>query len=144
MSPVTLQNSKPFFFLRTDRFQAHAVSNLQIIFLLWNIVSGVVQKFSMEDKFSQEINDFLLGNQNFSIKEFTRKNGFYLNHSTLLECEFFGRTCHPEVNIFPFITSEAWRGRGCILTTQLQTPGFPSYSPCFPFTVGQLGENILL
>uniref|UniRef100_A0A8C3CNR1 Acid sensing ion channel subunit family member 5 n=1 Tax=Cairina moschata TaxID=8855 RepID=A0A8C3CNR1_CAIMO len=83
-------------FCNLNRFQAHAVSNLQIIFLLWNIVSGVVQKFSMEDKFSQEINDFLLGNQNFSIKEFTRKNGFYLNHSTLLECEFFGRTCHPE------------------------------------------------
>ncbi|KAM9381779.1 LOW QUALITY PROTEIN: bile acid-sensitive ion channel [Phaethornis superciliosus] len=41
------------------------------------------------------INDALLGNQNFSIKEFTRENGFYLNRSTLLECTFFG-PCYPQ------------------------------------------------
>ncbi|XP_042685593.1 acid-sensing ion channel 5 isoform X1 [Centrocercus urophasianus] len=83
-------------FCNLNRFQAHAVSNLQIIFSLWNIVFGIVQTFSMEDKYFQELNGFLLGNQNFSIKEFTRENGFYLNGSTLLECEFFGKTCHPE------------------------------------------------
>lgn len=100
ISPITLQNSKQFFLLPTDRFQAHAVSNLKIIFLIWNIVSGVLQKFAVQDKYSQELNDFLLGNQNFSIKEFTKKNGFYLNSSTLLECEFFGKPCYPQVNMF--------------------------------------------
>lgn len=100
ISPITLQNSKQFFLLSADRFQAHAVNNLRIIFLIWNIVSGVLQKFSMEDKYSQELNDFLLGNQKFSIKEFTRKNGFYLNSSTLLECDFFGKPCYPQVNMF--------------------------------------------
>uniref|UniRef100_A0A8B9N984 Acid sensing ion channel subunit family member 5 n=1 Tax=Accipiter nisus TaxID=211598 RepID=A0A8B9N984_9AVES len=83
-------------FCNLNRFQAHAVNNLRIIFLIWNIVSGVLQKFSMEDKYSQELNDFLLGNQKFSIKEFTRKNGFYLNSSTLLECDFFGKPCYPQ------------------------------------------------
>ncbi|OXB70046.1 UNVERIFIED_CONTAM: hypothetical protein H355_002792 [Colinus virginianus] len=78
------------------RFQTHAVSNLQIIFFLWNIVSGNVKKFAIEDKYFQELNGFLHRNQNFSIKEFTRENGFYLNGSTLLECEFFGKTCHPK------------------------------------------------
>uniref|UniRef100_A0A8C4PCJ0 Bile acid-sensitive ion channel n=1 Tax=Dromaius novaehollandiae TaxID=8790 RepID=A0A8C4PCJ0_DRONO len=83
-------------FCNLNRFQAHAVTNLQIIFFLWSIVSGVLQEISMKDNFSQELNDFLLGNQNFSIKEFTRENGFYLNSSTLLECEFFGKPCYPE------------------------------------------------
>ncbi|NWR93840.1 ASIC5 protein, partial [Furnarius figulus] len=83
-------------FCSLNRFQAHAVSNLRIIFLIWNIVSAILQKFAMEDKYSQELNDFLAGNQNFSIKEFTRKNGFYLNSSTLLECDFFGKPCYPQ------------------------------------------------
>lgn len=100
ISPVVLQNSTQFFLLPTDRFQAQAVNNLKIIFFIWNIVSGVLKKIGMEDKHSQELNDFLLGNQNFSIKEFTRKNGFYLNSSTLLECEFFGKPCYPQVNTF--------------------------------------------
>jgi len=64
------------------------------------MVYGALPKFPMEDKYSQELNDFLLGNQNFSIKEFTRKNGFYLNSSTLIECEFFGKPCYPQVNTF--------------------------------------------
>ena len=100
ISPITLQNSKQFFLLPIDRFQAHAVSNLKIIFFIWNMVYGALPKFPMEDKYSQELNDFLLGNQNFSIKEFTRKNGFYLNSSTLIECEFFGKPCYPQVNTF--------------------------------------------
>ncbi|KAK2542823.1 Asic5 [Columba livia] len=79
-----------------NRFQAHAVSNLKIIFLIWNIVSGAQHKSHVEEKYSQELHDFLLGNQNFSIKEFTRKNGFYLNSSTLLECDFFGKPCNPQ------------------------------------------------
>ncbi|NXT11277.1 ASIC5 protein, partial [Prunella fulvescens] len=83
-------------FCNLNRFQAHAVSNMKVIFLIWNIVSAIVQKFAMEDKYSQELNDFLLGNQNFSIKDFTRKNGFYLNSSTLLECDFFGKPCYPQ------------------------------------------------
>nr|XP_009675539.1 PREDICTED: acid-sensing ion channel 5 [Struthio camelus australis] len=83
-------------FCNLNRFQAHAVINLRIIFFLWSIVSGVLQEIAMKDNFSQELNDFLLGNQNFSIKEFTRENGFYLNSSTLLECEFFGKPCYPE------------------------------------------------
>ncbi|XP_053831368.1 acid-sensing ion channel 5 [Vidua macroura] len=83
-------------FCNLNRFQAHAVSNLKVIFLIWNIVSAILQKFAMEDKYSQELNDFLLGNKNFSIKDFTRKNGFYLNSSTLLECDFFGKPCYPQ------------------------------------------------
>ncbi|NXK76745.1 ASIC5 protein, partial [Amazona guildingii] len=83
-------------FCNLNRFQAHAVSNLKIIFFIWNIVSGVLHNFSMENKYSRELNDFLLGNQNFSIKEFTKKNGFYLNSSTLLECNFFGKPCYPQ------------------------------------------------
>ncbi|XP_068798475.1 acid-sensing ion channel 5 [Struthio camelus] len=83
-------------FCNLNRFQAHAVINLRIIFFLWSIVSGVLQEIAMKDNFSQELNAFLLGNQNFSIKEFTRENGFYLNSSTLLECEFFGKPCYPE------------------------------------------------
>uniref|UniRef100_A0A8C6YQT4 Acid sensing ion channel subunit family member 5 n=1 Tax=Nothoprocta perdicaria TaxID=30464 RepID=A0A8C6YQT4_NOTPE len=83
-------------FCNLNRFQAHAVTNLRIIYLLWSIMSGVHQKISVQVNFSQELNNFLLGNQNFSIKEFTREHGFYLNSSTLLECEFFGKPCYPE------------------------------------------------
>ncbi|KAK2527624.1 Asic5 [Columba guinea] len=83
-------------FCNLNRFQAHAVSNLKIIFLIWNIVSGAQHKSHVEEKYSQELHDFLLGNQNFSIKEFTRKNGFYLNSSTLLKCDFFGKPCNPQ------------------------------------------------
>uniref|UniRef100_K7GH96 Bile acid-sensitive ion channel n=1 Tax=Pelodiscus sinensis TaxID=13735 RepID=K7GH96_PELSI len=82
-------------FCNLNRFQTHAVANLKIVFFLWSIVSGVLHAF-YSNKFSQELNDFLLGHQNFSIKEFTRNNGFYLNNSTLLECDFFGQPCYPE------------------------------------------------
>ncbi|XP_053112163.1 acid-sensing ion channel 5 [Hemicordylus capensis] len=83
-------------FCNLNRFQTQAVANLSIIFFLWSIVSGVLHMFDMSDKFGPEISDFLQGNQNFSIKEFTRNNGFYLNNSTLLECEYFGKPCYPE------------------------------------------------
>ncbi|EMP24930.1 Amiloride-sensitive cation channel 5 [Chelonia mydas] len=82
-------------FCNLNRFQAHAVANLSIVFFLWSIVAGVLRAFTI-DKFSQELTDFLQGHQNFSIKEFTRNNGFYLNNSTLLECDFFGQPCYPE------------------------------------------------
>ncbi|XP_032080583.1 acid-sensing ion channel 5 isoform X2 [Thamnophis elegans] len=83
-------------FCNLNRFQTQAVANLSIVFFLWSIVSGVLRMFSTDDKFSQELQDFFQGNQNFSIKEFTRDNGFYLNSSTLLSCEFFGKKCHPK------------------------------------------------
>ncbi|XP_050802468.1 acid-sensing ion channel 5 [Gopherus flavomarginatus] len=83
-------------FCNMNRFQVHAVANLSIIFFLWSIVSGVLHAFDTDNKFSQELKDFLQGNQNFSIEEFTRNNGFYLNSSTLLECDFFGQPCYPE------------------------------------------------
>ncbi|NXN97176.1 ASIC5 protein, partial [Rhinopomastus cyanomelas] len=83
-------------FCNLNRFQAHAVDNLKIVYIIWSIVSGVLKKIGKEDKISQQLNYFLTRNQNFSIKEFTRKNGFYLNSSTLLECEFFGKPCYPQ------------------------------------------------
>ncbi|XP_048364692.1 acid-sensing ion channel 5 [Sphaerodactylus townsendi] len=83
-------------FCNMNRYQTQAVANLSIIFFLWSIVSGVLHFLDAEDKFGQELSDFLQRNQNFSIKEFTRNNGFYLNNSTLLECEFFGKTCYPQ------------------------------------------------
>uniref|UniRef100_A0A8D0BCK1 Bile acid-sensitive ion channel n=1 Tax=Salvator merianae TaxID=96440 RepID=A0A8D0BCK1_SALMN len=84
-------------FCNLNRFQTQAVANLSIIFFLWSIVSGVLHMFDIGSTiFGQELTDFVQGNQNFSIKEFTRNNGFYLNKSTLLECDFFGKPCYPE------------------------------------------------
>ncbi|XP_020637095.1 bile acid-sensitive ion channel [Pogona vitticeps] len=83
-------------FCNLNRFQTQAVANLGIIFFLWSIVSAVLHMFNSGDNSNQDLNSFLQGNQNFSIKEFTRNNGFYLNSSTLLECEFFGQPCYPE------------------------------------------------
>lgn len=137
ISPVVLQNSTQFFLLPTDRFQAQAVNNLKIIFFIWNIVSGVLKKIGMEDKHSQELNDFLLGNQNFSIKEFTRKNGFYLNSSTLLECEFFGKPCYPQVNTF------IYHGGDAFLPLSLKHLALPATTR-FPFTVSQWRKIVLL
>ncbi|XP_030048090.1 bile acid-sensitive ion channel [Microcaecilia unicolor] len=85
-------------FCNLNRYQTQAVANLSIVFFLWSIVSAVLH-FSTVDgnsKFSQEISEFLQGNQNFSIKEFTRNYGFYLNNSTLLKCEYFGKPCYPK------------------------------------------------
>ncbi|XP_042326037.1 acid-sensing ion channel 5 isoform X2 [Sceloporus undulatus] len=83
-------------FCNLNRFQTQAVANLSIIVFLWSIVSEVLHMFHIGDTFDQELTKFLQGNQNFSIKEFTRNNGFYLNASTLLDCEFFGKPCFPE------------------------------------------------
>ncbi|OCT96981.1 hypothetical protein XELAEV_18009201mg [Xenopus laevis] len=85
-------------FCNLNRFQTKAVNNLSIAFFLWNIVSAVLHYTSIISDSSemQEVADFLTLNKNFSIKEFTRNYGFYLNNSTLLKCSFFGYPCYPE------------------------------------------------
>ncbi|XP_069486423.1 acid-sensing ion channel 5 [Ambystoma mexicanum] len=85
-------------FCNLNRFQTQAVANLSVIFFLWSIVSTVLHVSTSENnsKIAQEIADFLQLHQNFSIKEFTRNNGFYLDNSTLLSCDFFGKPCYPE------------------------------------------------
>ncbi|KAH0616057.1 hypothetical protein JD844_026865 [Phrynosoma platyrhinos] len=93
---IATEESESYTIFLICRFQAQAVANLSIIVFLWSIVSEVLHMFYTGDKFDQELTKFLQGNQNFSIKEFTRNNGFYLNASTLLECEFFGKPCFPE------------------------------------------------
>lgn len=86
-------------FIPTNRFQAGAAATFGIIFFLWNIVSKVLhlQEISTNSTGSKEAIDFLASERNFSITEFVKENGFYLNSSTLLECEFFGKPCGPEV-----------------------------------------------
>ncbi|CAH2301228.1 acid-sensing ion channel 5 [Pelobates cultripes] len=65
---------------------------------MWNVVSAVLLSTSIdaEENHLQEVIDFLQRNQNFSIKEFTRNYGFYLNKSTLLKCSYFGVPCYAE------------------------------------------------
>ncbi|XP_075193909.1 bile acid-sensitive ion channel [Anomaloglossus baeobatrachus] len=85
-------------FCNLNRYQTNAVNNLSIAFLMWNIVSTVLH-FSNNGENSdnlQEVIDFLQLNQNFSIKDFTKNHGFYINNSTLLKCNFFGIPCYPE------------------------------------------------
>ncbi|XP_053559065.1 acid-sensing ion channel 5 [Bombina bombina] len=85
-------------FCNVNRFQTQAVNNLSVAFLLWNLVSAVLHLscISCDSENFQEVIDFLQSNQNFSIKEFTRNYGFYLDNSTLLKCNFFGNPCYPE------------------------------------------------
>ncbi|XP_010812142.2 acid-sensing ion channel 5 [Bos taurus] len=85
-------------FCNLNRFQAGAAATFGIIFFLWNIVSKVLhlQEISTNSTGSKEAIDFLASERNFSITEFVKENGFYLNSSTLLECEFFGKPCGPE------------------------------------------------
>ncbi|MEE6461170.1 hypothetical protein FKM82_001217 [Ascaphus truei] len=85
-------------FCNLNRFQTQAVNNLSVAFFLWNIVSAVLHLSNINDDSNdlQEVIDFLQLNQNFSIKEFTKNYGFYLNNSTLLKCDFFGNPCYPE------------------------------------------------
>ncbi|XP_049625579.1 acid-sensing ion channel 5 [Suncus etruscus] len=85
-------------FCNLNRFQTDAVAKFSIIFFLWNLVSKVLhlQGINTNSTGSKEINDFLASHQNFSITEFVKKNGFYLNKKTLLECEFFGKPCGPK------------------------------------------------
>uniref|UniRef100_A0A8D1N5K8 Bile acid-sensitive ion channel n=1 Tax=Sus scrofa TaxID=9823 RepID=A0A8D1N5K8_PIG len=85
-------------FCNLNRFQTEAAAKFGIIFFLWNIVSKVLhlQGIQTNSTGSKEAIDFLASHQNFSIAEFVKKNGFYLNSSTLLECNFFGKPCGPK------------------------------------------------
>ncbi|XP_006213642.1 acid-sensing ion channel 5 [Vicugna pacos] len=91
-------------FCNLNRFQTEAATKFGIIFFLWHIVSKVLhlQEVSTNSTGSKEAIDFLTSHQNFSITEFVKKKGFYLNRSTLLECDFFGKPCGPEdfVHVF--------------------------------------------
>ncbi|GAB1287637.1 Acid-sensing ion channel 5 [Apodemus speciosus] len=81
-----------------NRFQTEAVSRFGLIFFLWDIVSKVLrlQEISSNHTDPPETLDFVTNHQNFSITEFVKNNGFYLNHDTLVHCEFFGKTCGPK------------------------------------------------
>nr|KAF6400376.1 acid sensing ion channel subunit family member 5 [Rousettus aegyptiacus] len=81
--------------MRHPRFQTDAVAKFGVIFVLWNIVSKVLhlRKIGVNSTSAKEPIDFLESQQNFSITEFVKKNGFYLNNITLLECDFFGKPC---------------------------------------------------
>ncbi|XP_063812612.1 acid-sensing ion channel 5 [Pseudophryne corroboree] len=89
-------------FCNLNRFQTRAVNNLSVAFFMWNIVSTVLHFSNMEKDIQQEVLDFLQLHHNFSIKDFTRNYGFYLNNRTLLKCDFYGYTCYPEdfVHVF--------------------------------------------
>lgn len=91
-------------FIPTTRFQTEAVSRFGIIFFLWDIVSKVLrlQEISGNNTGSPEALDFVASHRNFSITEFVKNNGFYLNHDTLVHCEFFGKTCDPKVTVEHF------------------------------------------
>ncbi|XP_004471710.1 acid-sensing ion channel 5 [Dasypus novemcinctus] len=85
-------------FCNLNRFQTDAAAKFGIIFFLWSIVSKVLhlQEISTNSTDFKKAIDFLASHQNFSIMEFVKKNGFYLNNSTLLECDFFGKPCDPK------------------------------------------------
>ncbi|KAL1777805.1 acid-sensing ion channel 5 [Sigmodon hispidus] len=85
-------------FILTNRFQTEAVSKFGIIVFLWDIVVKVLrlQEISANNTDSSKALDFVTSHQNFSIAEFVKKNGFYLNQDTLLHCEFFGKPCGPK------------------------------------------------
>ncbi|XP_038204168.1 acid-sensing ion channel 5 isoform X2 [Arvicola amphibius] len=85
-------------FCNLNRFQAEAVSKFGIIFFLWDVVSKVLrlQEVSANITHSPETLDFVTIHQNFSITEFVKNNGFYLNQDTLLDCKFFGKPCGPK------------------------------------------------
>ncbi|XP_040827341.1 acid-sensing ion channel 5 [Ochotona curzoniae] len=85
-------------FCNLNRFQADAVAKFGIIFSLWDIFSKVLhlQEIGENSTATRKAMDFVATQQNFSITDFIRNNGFYLNNSTLLECEFFGKPCGPK------------------------------------------------
>uniref|UniRef100_A0A8C5NXV8 Bile acid-sensitive ion channel n=1 Tax=Jaculus jaculus TaxID=51337 RepID=A0A8C5NXV8_JACJA len=84
-------------FCNLNRFQTHAVAKFGIIFFLWDMVSKVLhlQETRENSTSSSEAFHFVANQQNFSITEFVKNNGFYLNGNTLLDCEFFGKPCGP-------------------------------------------------
>ena len=91
-------------FIPANRFQTETAATFGVIFFVRNIVSKVLhpQEISTNSTGSKEAIDFLASKQNFSITQFVKTNGFYLNSSTLLECDFFGKPWGPEVMIQDF------------------------------------------
>uniref|UniRef100_A0A6I9M077 Bile acid-sensitive ion channel n=1 Tax=Peromyscus maniculatus bairdii TaxID=230844 RepID=A0A6I9M077_PERMB len=85
-------------FCNLNRFQTEAVSKFGIIVFLWDVVSKVLrlQEISGNHTESSETLDFVTSHQNFSITEFVKNNGFFLNQDTLLHCDFFGKPCGPK------------------------------------------------
>uniref|UniRef100_A0A2K5CZY0 Bile acid-sensitive ion channel n=1 Tax=Aotus nancymaae TaxID=37293 RepID=A0A2K5CZY0_AOTNA len=85
-------------FCNLNRFQTEAVAKFGVIIFLWHIVSKVLhlQEITANSTDSREATDFVASHQNFSIAEFIRNKGFYLNNSTLLDCDFFGKPCSPK------------------------------------------------
>ncbi|KAF5923437.1 hypothetical protein HPG69_006608 [Diceros bicornis minor] len=85
-------------FCNLNRFQTYAVAKFGVIFSLWTVVSKVLhlQEISANSTGSKKAIDFLASHQNFSIADFVKKNGFYLNNSTLLDCDFYGKPCGPQ------------------------------------------------
>nr|XP_002716931.1 acid-sensing ion channel 5 [Oryctolagus cuniculus] len=85
-------------FCNLNRFQSDAVAKFGMVILLWDIVSKVIhlQDIGANSTASKEAMDFVASHQNFSITEFVRNNGFYLNNNTLLKCQFFGKPCGPK------------------------------------------------
>ncbi|KAL0593882.1 Acid-sensing ion channel 5, partial [Plecturocebus cupreus] len=85
-------------FCNLNRFQTDAVAKFGVIIFLWHIVSKVLhlQEITANSTDIREATDFVASHQNFSIKEFIRNRGFYLNDSTLLDCDFFGKPCSPK------------------------------------------------
>nr|XP_011751138.1 acid-sensing ion channel 5 [Macaca nemestrina] len=85
-------------FCNLNRFQTDAVAKFGVIFFLWHIVSKVLhlREITANSTGSTEATDFVASHQNFSIAEFIRNKGFYLDNSTLLDCDFFGKPCSPK------------------------------------------------
>uniref|UniRef100_A0A8C9JPM4 Acid sensing ion channel subunit family member 5 n=1 Tax=Panthera tigris altaica TaxID=74533 RepID=A0A8C9JPM4_PANTA len=86
-------------FISTNRFQTDVTAKFSIIFFLRNIVSNVLYLQEIRSNYTgfKDAIDFFASYQNFSITEFVKKkNGLYLNNSTLLECDFFGKPCGPQ------------------------------------------------
>uniref|UniRef100_A0A2K6FN64 Bile acid-sensitive ion channel n=1 Tax=Propithecus coquereli TaxID=379532 RepID=A0A2K6FN64_PROCO len=85
-------------FCNLNRFQTDAVAKFSLIYFLWHVASKVLhrQDINANSTDSKEAVDFVKSHQNFSIAEFIRNNGFYLNSNTLLDCDFFGIPCGPK------------------------------------------------
>ncbi|XP_004638788.1 acid-sensing ion channel 5 [Octodon degus] len=85
-------------FCNLNRFKTEAVARFSIIFFLWDVVSKVLhaQEINANSTSSHQAAVFVATHQDFSIKEFVKNNGFYLNRRTLLSCDFFGMPCGPE------------------------------------------------
>ncbi|XP_042195484.1 acid-sensing ion channel 5-like [Callorhinchus milii] len=92
-------------FCNLNRYQEKAVANVSIIYLLWKIVSAVLSIDAGDgNNIPESVNNFLQGNESFSIKNFTKEHGYQLDNSTLLQCDFSGEPCYP--NDFEHVFTE--------------------------------------